>query len=333
VSQGRIAVSVMPLESRPEVLAEVAVAADRLGYDGFAQNETWGVDAGVVLAEAAVRTEQIGLATGILGVWNRTPGTIAMLAGTLHALSGGRFALGLGASTPQLTEGLHDVPYARPLERMRRTVIQVRALLRGERVPLAVAADARPLKLNLAPAPGVPIHLAALGDESVRLAGEVADGWLPFLYPRACLDRGRERLREGAARGGQPERPCAIHPSVPAVVAERSDAAREGAAWFLWFYLTTMGPLYRQAMARLGFAKEVEAVLAANTGGVKGQVPASADRLLEEVAVWGTPAEVRERVARWHAAGADLVCLLLRPNLSADERRLTLEAFRPAAAP
>ncbi len=333
MSRGRIAVSVMPLDNRREALVEVAVAADRLGYDAFCQTETWALDASVLLAEAALRTRRIGLATGILGVWNRTPATLAMMASTLQALSGGRFTLGLGASTAQLTEGLHDVAYARPLQQLRRTLTQVRALLRGERVPLQVAAQARPLKLNLPPAPELPIHLAALSDESVRLAGELADGWLPFLYPRSKLSEGRERLAEGAARGGRPDRVPTIQPAVPTVVADREDAAREGAAWFLAFYLTTMGPLYRRSLSRQGFAAEVEAVLAANAGGMKGAVPAAADRLMDEVIVWGTPAQARERLAGWHAAGAAEVCLLVRPNLPPEPLQLTLEAFGPMLEP
>jgi len=56
----------------------------------------------------------------------------------LHATSGGRFVLGLGASTPRLAEGLHDTPFEPPVPRMRRMVTQIRALLRGERIPLAV---------------------------------------------------------------------------------------------------------------------------------------------------------------------------------------------------
>ena len=75
------------------------------------------------------------------------------------------------------------------------------------------------------------------------------------------------------------------------------------------------------------------AVLEANAGGMKGAVPAAADRLMEEVIVWGTPVEARQRLARWHAAGADLVGLLLRPNLTADQLKLTLEAFHPMTAP
>ena len=319
----------MPLENRREVLITLATEADRLGYDAFCLPETWAYDVTVLLAEAALKTKDITLGTGILGVWNRSAGTLAMAATTLAALSGGRFSLGLGASTPQLTEGLHDVPFTAPLAKMRQIVGQVRALLRGERIPLAQATAARALKLNVPAASDVPIYLAALADESVRLAGELADGWLPFLYPRSHLAAGRALLAEGAARRGEGTPALIVAPSVPTAVAEDEVAAREGAAWFVAFYLTAMGALYRQSLVRRGFAKEVEAVLAANTPRFTGTVPEVAEPLLEELTVFGTPAQARARLQRWHAAGADLPILLLRPQQTPEQIALTLDAFRP----
>jgi alkanesulfonate monooxygenase SsuD/methylene tetrahydromethanopterin reductase-like flavin-dependent oxidoreductase (luciferase family) len=331
VASARVAVSLMPLENRRETLVATAVAADRLGFDAFLLPETWAYDTTVVLAEVALTTRRLTLGTGILGVWNRSAGTIAMAAATLASMSNGRFVLGLGASTPQLTEGLHDMPFAAPVARMRRTIEQVRALLRGDRIPLGVATGARPLRLNVPPAPEIPIYLAALGDASVRLAGELADGWMPFIYPRRCLAEGVQRLREGAARGGHPGRLPAVCPSVPAVVAETAAAAREGAAWFVAFYLVSMGTLYRQSLIRQGFGKEVEAVLAANTPKFTGAVPPDADALLEELIVFGTPAEARARLAGWHAAGAEMPLLLLPPNRRPEELEFMLNALRPAA--
>ena len=325
----RIGVSVMPLENRREVLIGLATEADRLGYDGFFMPETWAFDMTVLLAEAAVRTKRIAVGTGILGIWNRSAATIAMAASTLHAISGGRFVLGLGTSTPQLAEGLHDTPFEAPVARMRRMVTQVRALLRGERIPLAVTTGARALKLNVPPAPELPIYLAALGDASTRLAGELADAWVPFLYPWSQLTTGLARLREGAERGGHPDRVPIICPSVPVVVAEDEAKAREGAAWFVAFYLTTMGTIYRDSLTRQGYGKAVEAVLAANAPKFEGAVPSDAEDLLEQLIVFGTPPEARRRLARWHAAGASMPVLLLRPNLVPAEIALTLEAFRP----
>jgi alkanesulfonate monooxygenase SsuD/methylene tetrahydromethanopterin reductase-like flavin-dependent oxidoreductase (luciferase family) len=329
MTRPRIAVSVMPLENRREALVELAVAADARGYDGFFLPETWAYDVTVLLAEAAVKTRRITLGTGILGVWSRSAATLAMGARTLASMSGGRFLLGLGASTPQLVEGLHDVAFTAPIGRMRRTLTQVRALLQGERIPLGVTTAARPLKLNVPPGPEVPIYLAALGDDATRLAGELADGWMPFLYPRRLLATGIERLREGAARGGHPDRLPVIAPSLPTVVAADAAAARAGAAWFVSFYLTTMGTFYRDSLVRQGFEKEVKSVLAANTPRPLGIVPPDAEELLEQLIVYGTPEQARERLARWHAAGAHTVGLLLRPSLPPDELTLTLDAFVP----
>jgi alkanesulfonate monooxygenase SsuD/methylene tetrahydromethanopterin reductase-like flavin-dependent oxidoreductase (luciferase family) len=327
--EGRpLAVSVMPLENRREAILHLATAADRLGYDGFALPETWAYDITVLLAEAGARTGRIRLVSCVLGVWGRSAGTIAMAAATLHAVSGGRFVLGLGASTRQLTEGLHDVPFAAPVERMRRVVTQVRALLGGERIPLAVTREARPLRLNLPPAPELPVFLAGLAPETVRLAGEVADGWLPFLYPAARLGDGALLLREGAARGAPDRRPAAIWPAIPTVVADDPGEAREGAAWFLAFYLTSMGPLYARTLGRLGFDREVQAIVAANAGRKAAVVPPEAEALLEQVAVYGTPAEARRRLAGWYAAGAEMPTLLLRPGLAPEQIDFTLRAFR-----
>jgi len=325
----RIGLSVMALEARREAIIGLATEGDRLGYDGFFMPETWAYDMTVLLAEIAARTTRITLGTGILGIWNRSAATIAMAAATLHAMSGGRFVLGLGASTPQLAEGLHDTPFERPVARMRRMVTQIRALLRGERVPLAVTTEARALKLNVPPAPALPIHVAALGHAMTRLAGELADAWAPSIYPWSQLATGVERLREGAARGGHPDRLPEIHPVVPTVVADTEAKAREGAAWFVSFYVTAMGTVYRDSLTRQGYGKAVEAVLAANAPKFTGVVPADAEELLEQLTVYGTPPEARRRLRRWHEAGSVFPVLLLRPNLTPEERALTLEAFRP----
>ena len=323
-----VAVSLMPLETRREAIVRAATGADHLGYDGFFLPETWAHDTTALLAEAAVRTRRIRLGSGILGVWGRSAATIAMAASTLHDISGGRFTLGLGASTAQLAEGLHDVPFSAPTERMRRVITQVRALLKGERIPLAAATGARPLRLNLPPAPAVPIYLAGLAADSIRLAGELADGWIPFLYPRSRLAEGKAILKEGAARTGAPRELPLVCPSMPAVVAADPAEARAGAAWFVSFYLTSMGPFYPRTLSRLGFEKEVRAVVAANTTRGSASIPPEAEVLLEELTVYGTPGEARARLARWQAAGAALPILLLPPNLEPKQIDFALEAFR-----
>jgi alkanesulfonate monooxygenase SsuD/methylene tetrahydromethanopterin reductase-like flavin-dependent oxidoreductase (luciferase family) len=318
----------MPLENRRETILHIATTSERLGYDAFFLPETWAHDTTVLLAEIAARTERIRLGTGILGVWSRSAAALAMAASSLHAVSGGRFILGLGASTAQLTEGLHDVPFGAPLRQMRRVTTQVRALLAGDRNPLAVATQARPLRLNLPPTPSLPIYLAGLAEGTVRLAGELADGWLPFLFPRDRLADGSNLLKDGAAAAGAAPRSPAICPIVPTVVAESPAEARQGAAWFLAFYFTSMGPLYARTLARQGFEKEVEAIIAANPRRDSAVVPPEGETLLEQLTIFGTPDAARGRLEPWYRAGASLPILFLRPHLSPEQIDYTLSAFR-----
>jgi len=325
-----VGVSVMPLENRRGTIVHLATEAERLGYEACFLTETWAHDTTVLLGELAVRTRRIALGSGVLGIWGRSAGTLAMAAATLDDISGGRFTLGLGASTAQLTEGLHDLPFGAPARRMRQVITQVRALLRGERIPLGNGNGARALRLNLPPAPRVAIHVGGLSPETIRLTGELADGWLPFLYPRSRLGQAVALLEEGAARSEAPRDLPRICPTLPTVVADDPAEARKGAAWFIAFYLTSMGTLYRGLLVRQGFAREVEAVLAANPKGQAAVVPPEADELLEQLAVFGTPDQARARLARWHAAGAALPILLLPPNLTRDEIDFMLTALRPS---
>jgi alkanesulfonate monooxygenase SsuD/methylene tetrahydromethanopterin reductase-like flavin-dependent oxidoreductase (luciferase family) len=120
-----LGVTVMPIENRLDILQYVAVRADALGYEGFGLPETWSYDTAVLLSAIAQQTQNIKLTSGIWGVWGRSAATIAMAAATLNMVSHGRFQLGLGASTPQLTEGWHDRPFDKPYTQLRQTVLQV----------------------------------------------------------------------------------------------------------------------------------------------------------------------------------------------------------------
>ena len=206
----RLTVGLTPMETRREVVLHVAERTEDLGYDGFFLAEGWGHDAGALLAEVATRTSRITLGTGILNVWGRTPASIAMLATSLQEISGGRFVLGLGAGSPPLAEGFHDVPFNAPVQRLGAVARQVRRLLDGERLEQSEERANRPLKLAVRPTASVPITLAALGPRATRLAGEVADGWAPFLLPLSGLGSRRGGPSRGA-RHGSARPPAAEH--------------------------------------------------------------------------------------------------------------------------
>ena len=166
-----VGVALMPLESRRDTILHVAASAEELGYEAFFLPETWSHDVLVVLTEVAVRTEHLRLGSGILGIWGRSAAQLAMAAATLDTISNSRFILGLGTSTAPLAEGLHDVAFQTPITRLRQITTQTKALLQGERIPLAQTTQARPLRLNVAAKPDLPIYLAGLAPQTVRLTG------------------------------------------------------------------------------------------------------------------------------------------------------------------
>ena len=252
-----------------------------------------------------------------------------MLATSLHEISGGRFVLGLGAGSPPLAEGFHDVEFTAPVERLAAVTGQVRRLLNGERLAPSAERANRPLRLAVTPTAEIPIHLAALGPRATRLAGEVADGWTPFLLPVSGLGAAVGLLREGHDRGA-PGRPLArIDPCIPTAVAADPAAARELASWWVSFYLVSMGPLYRRTLRRLGHGEAVDEVLAANPTPRTFEVPESARVLLDELTLWGDADQARAALDRWYAAGADLPALTLPPGRPVEELDHILESMAP----
>jgi alkanesulfonate monooxygenase SsuD/methylene tetrahydromethanopterin reductase-like flavin-dependent oxidoreductase (luciferase family) len=317
------------METRRPVVLHLAERAEALGYDAFFVAEGWGHDAGVLVAEVATRTRGITLGTGVLNVWGRTPATIAMLAASLAEVSDGRFVLGLGAGSPPLAEGLHDTDFTEPVARLASVTRQVRGLLEGGRLQPTARRENGPLRLAVTPPDGVRIHLAALGPRSVRMAGGLADGWVPFLLPLSGLAAGVALLHEGAAAAGPDRQPPLVAPCIPAAVSPDPATAREVASWWVSFYLARMGPLYRQTLLRLGHARAVEAVLAANPTPRTSEVPETAEVLLDELTLWGDRRRARESLDRWYDAGAQLPTLVLPPGRPVEDLEHVLEVMAP----
>ena len=249
-----------------------------------------------------------------------------MLAKSLDALSDGRFILGLGAGSPQLAEGLHDQQFHSPIARLGAVTRQVRALLAGGRTTPS-RPDVRPLRLSGEPRPDIPVYFAALGPAAVRLAGEIADGWFPFLLPRSGLAAGLDLLREGAARADRPV--PLVGPGLPVAIAPDPATERVIAARWVTTYLTGMGPVYPRTLRRLGFGPAVDAVIAANPTRGASEIPPAAEVLLDELTVRG---DARTALDRWYDAGAELPVAVLPPGRPVAELDYMLEALRPAPA-
>jgi alkanesulfonate monooxygenase SsuD/methylene tetrahydromethanopterin reductase-like flavin-dependent oxidoreductase (luciferase family) len=135
-------------------------------------------------------------------------------------------------------------------------------------------------------------------------------------------------MQAAADRAGRLREDFLIIPIIPTVVAKTAERAREGAAWVVNFYINLMGPLYRNALIKFGYKKEVESIMEVNQGRKSALVPSRAEVLLDQLTLNGTPEEVREKIPAWLENGATMPCLMLNPNLSLDEINYSVSAIQ-----
>lgn len=309
-------------------VVDLARLAETLGYDSIWVPETWGTDLVSVLAILARETGEIGLGSGIFNVYSRSPALLAQTAATLHALSGGRFLLGLGASGPIVVERWHGLPYTRPLERTREYVEIIRQALRGDRVDhRGPQFELAGFKLLNAPETEIRIYIAALGPGNVRLTGEIADGWLPIFAPRGHLGPLRAQLEEGAAAAGRHAAAIDVAAYVPALVGRRAERLlRQQIA----YYVGGMGRFYYTFVSELGFGAEARTIRDNWEADNRiGAVNAVSDRLLDLCTLGSDGEGSRRKVDDYHAEGVDLPILALPHGCTVAEAKETIETLAP----
>ncbi|MFI9384562.1 LLM class flavin-dependent oxidoreductase [Kutzneria sp. NPDC052558] len=302
---------------------DLVLEAEKLGMDTCWVAEAWGSDAPSVLGYLAARTERIRLGSGIIQLGTRTPVAIAQAALTLAQLSDGRFALGLGASGPQVIEGLHGVPFDRPLSRMRETVQIIRSAFAGEKISFSgkhftvptAGEGIRPMRLSLPPNPDIPIYLATLSPKMLELTGEIADGWLGTSFVPEGSSAYFTHLDAGLARSGRTRADLDVCQGAEVSFAEDEDALRAmvaGRKKELAFSLGGMGSastnFYNNAYSRQGWAEVAAEVRERwQAGDRDGAAALVTDDMVLATTLIGTEPMVRERLRVWRDAGVDLV--------------------------
>jgi alkanesulfonate monooxygenase SsuD/methylene tetrahydromethanopterin reductase-like flavin-dependent oxidoreductase (luciferase family) len=266
----RVGIAFTPFETRAGVIVRLAQRAERLGLARVDVAEGWSQNALIVLSDLAARTDRIGLGSAAITAWGRSPATLAAGATDVQLRSGGRFTLGLGTSSPTLPGGFHE---ELPVLRLHTTVAAVRTRLARERVPIALAACT----------PG-----------AIRVAGELADAWMPFGWARSRLGDGRALLGDDSRRrlALSPRRRSipTITPAVP--LALGPNATRLAAAWLR-------------------------------------MLPTEAEPA--DVALFGAYETAGDGLAEWFDAGADHVQLVLPPGLPEAELGEMLDAVAEGA--
>ncbi len=304
-------------------LTEFVTEAEQLGLDICWVAEAWGSDAPSLLGYLAARTGTMLLGSGIIQVGTRSPVLIAQTAMTLAHLSGGRFLLGLGVSGPQVMEGLHGVPFAHPLARMRETVQIVRSAFTGEKLSFAGSqyripwpgGEARPMRVSLPPV-SVPVYLATLSPRMLELTGEIADGWLGTSFVPEGADAYFRHLDAGLARAGRTRADLDICQGAEVNLVGEADLAGVLASRKkeLAFSLGGMGSassnFYNDAYSRQGWAEVAAAVREHwQAGDRDGAAALVSDEMVLATTLIGTEDMVRDRLRAWRDAGVDTVRL------------------------
>ena len=311
-----------------ESAATFAVEAERLGVDSIWTGEAWGFDGATSLAYIAARTSRVRLGTSILKIGARTPALTAMTALALASMTGDRFVLGLGTSTPQIMEGWDGVAFDRPLARSRELIEVIRLITSGERVTyegrihrIPLPGDARPMRVAASPRE-IPIYIASVGPQNLRLTGELADGWIGNCFVPETASTFFDPLRAGAEAAGRSLGDLELQ--VP-VTLEFCDEREDGgdlaalAKRHAEGYAFTFGAMgawnrnfYVEAFARQGFAvvREVHRLW------IDGQRAAAQDLVPVEIALQtnllGTDETVRERLRAYRDVGIDSLRVGLR---------------------
>src|SRR5215218_8396874 len=292
--------------------------AEELGFDSVWAAEAYGSDAATVLAWLASQTERIRIGSAIFQIPARSPAMCAMTAATLDNISNGRLFLGIGASGPQVAEGWHGQRFPRQIQRTREYIEIVRKALARERLeydgeiytlPLPDG-PGRALKLTIAPVQErIPIYLAAMGPNNTRLAGEVADGWMPFLFRPEEVDDFRQLLEEGAQRDGRSlHESFDIAPNVNVAVDDDIDRARDAMRPLIALYIGGMGSreknFYNELVQRYGFEDAAREVQDLYLDGKRDEAAAALPaELIDAVSLCGPEDQIRERLEVYRDAG------------------------------
>jgi len=311
--------------SQPGVV-DFVVEAEKLGLDVCWVAEAWGTDAPSAIGYLAARTDRMLLGSGVIQVGTRSPVLVAQTAITLSNLSGGRFLLGLGASGPQVMEGLHGVSFARPLTRMRETVEVVRQVFEGGKISYSgkeihiprPGGGAKPMRLSARPEHAIPVYLATLSPAMLRLTGEIADGWLGTSFvPEGAGEAYFAHLDEGLAAAGRTRADIDICQGAEvAFAADEGELAGmvAGRKKELAFSLGGMGSsstnFYNQAYSRQGWAEVAAGVRERWQGGDRdGAAALVTHEMVLATTLIGTESMVAQRLAVWRDAGVNTVRL------------------------
>jgi 5,10-methylenetetrahydromethanopterin reductase len=302
----------------PEYVA-LAQAAEEVGFDQFwVSDDLFLRSAFVILPVVAQATRRIQIGSGIFNPYTVHPAELAMFASTMDELSGNRFNLGLAAGAGEFLKWI-GIDQGAPLAMLGETIAALRRLQAGERVAL----EGRFLRwsgeayLRTPALRQTPIYVGAMGPKMLALAGELADGVLPLLFPPEHYFGVRPIVEQGMAKRDPAHPLLDFAACIWVSLDEDREAARRVLAAKIAYYGHALGPLIleRLGLVQADFAPIEQAMMVERD---EDKAIALVEERMLRIGVVGGPAEVIERLTPLVAAGA--THLSFGPPLGPDPR-------------
>lgn len=250
-------------------IVEFAQMVEQRGFHSLWMANIFGLDAITSLSIVGRETSVIELGTAVTPTYPRHPTAMAQQALTASAVCGGRFTLGIGLSHKLVIEDFLGMSYKQPAKHMQEYLQVLAPLLRGEPVNFSGDIYNTQLALDVPQAEAVPLIIAALGPQMLKLAGSLAQGTTTWMVGPQTLETFTipSLLAAAAASGRNAPRVVA---GLPIVVSNQVDQARAVIAKELEIY--GMMPSYRGMLDREGAAGPADVALVGDEKALRGEI-------------------------------------------------------------
>ncbi|SEF28698.1 F420-dependent oxidoreductase, MSMEG_4879 family [Amycolatopsis pretoriensis] len=211
-----------------ELLAQTRQAADAGLKSVWFSQLPLSQDAIAVAALAGREVPGIEVGTSVVPTYPRHPLLVASAAQTAQAATQGNFTLGIGLGSKGFLGPVYGVEYPPPIRHLREYLTVLKQVFAGEAVDFEgeTIQAKTPGPSTVAGAADIPIVVAAMGPQALKVTAELADGTLPFLAgPRALSE-----LIVPAMAGKR------ILAAVPAIVTDEPEEVRAKAVEQMSFY-------------------------------------------------------------------------------------------------
>lgn len=240
-------------------------------------------------------TDRIKVGTWIANIYMRHPVIAAAASFNVQEITGGRMILGLGVSHGPVNKRF-GIDMGDPLAKMKEYVAEIKSYSDMSSEKISIKRDLPPF----------PVYIAGLTKKTAELAGEIADGLMPYMCPPKYLGTLRQQVAEGAKRSGRAITDIEITNGIPSFVSDDEEAAMEAAKKGLSNYLRL--PFYQRLIKNIGHEEVIRKI----QDGAKPAEAMTTD-LIDDIAIVGSAARCKEKLEEYYNSGTQLAIIVPGP--------------------